>query len=86
MTDTNDDELMTLEQASGFLQGRVSEELVRRALAGGELRGRNLGGSVGWLTTRREIIEWIRRGNSGPSRTDVRTKAKGGGDGTREQG
>ena len=66
MTETNDRPL-TLAQASEYLDGRVS----------GDLRGRNLGGNVGWITTESAVIEWIKRGN-GPGRVDVRTKGHGG--------
>lgn len=77
MTDaTNNDRPLTLAQASEFLAGRVSDEAVRKALVSGELRGRNLGGNVGWLTTEAAIIEWIKRGNNGPSRGDLRTKGQ----------
>jgi hypothetical protein len=74
-----EDAPMTLAQASEYLGGRVSEEAVRRALHDGALRGRNLGGNVGWMTTRAAVLEWITRGN-GPGRAEVRTKALGGGE------
>jgi len=77
MNDAND-EPVTLEGASGFLGGRVSEEAVRKALASGELRGRNMGGNVGWMTTRGALVEWIKRGNVA-GRAEVRTKAMEGG-------
>jgi len=76
MTETNDRPL-TLAQASEYLDGRVSGEAVRKALVSGDLRGRNLGGNVGWITTESAVIEWIKRGN-GPGRVDVRTKGHGG--------
>lgn len=39
---------------------RISSEQVRSALTDGSLRGRNFGGSVGWVTTARGVEAWIR--------------------------
>lgn len=54
---------LDLTQAADRVGNRVSAETLRKAIACGELRGRNIGGSVGWLTTEDALTEWIESGN-----------------------
>lgn len=61
-------EMLSAQEAAEHLGHRVSAENVRRALAAGELKGRNFGGSVGWMTTKPALTEWIENGNQKPAR------------------
>jgi hypothetical protein len=57
-------ETLDLTEAAAFVGHKVSDEAIRKALASGELRGRNLGGNVGWITTKDALTEWVKGGNA----------------------
>jgi hypothetical protein len=65
-SNSNKDELdvMTVDQVAEELG--VNRAFVLRSLAStepGSLKGRNLKGPKGWVTTRRAMLEWVESGN-----------------------
>ena len=42
----------------------VGPRVIYAALQAGDLAGRNLGGSKGWVTTRTAVLDWIESGNA----------------------
>jgi len=64
-TNINDHDVVTVKQMSD--ESRISERVILDSLRSdddGSLRGRNLGGRKGWVTTRRAFSEWIESGNA----------------------
>lgn len=44
----------------------LSPRVVHAALRSGELKGRNLRGRKGWVTTKRALRDWVENGNTAP--------------------
>lgn len=57
------------EEAAKLIGKNCSAEAVRKHLASGELKGRNMGGSVGWVTTEEAVAEFIENGNADTTKT-----------------
>lgn len=52
-----DDDVVSLAQASRI--ARVGKRILRRALASGELRGRNIRGRIGWVLRVPDLLAWV---------------------------
>lgn len=61
-TEAAGEKLLTLAEASKA--SGLHKETLGDALRSGELKGRNLGGRRGWMTTWSAIKEWIESGNA----------------------
>ena len=75
MADKNGLDVLTADEAAS--EAGVSVRLILNSLRSDDensLRGRNLAGRKGWVTTRRELAEWVERGNENP---DEETAAVG---------
>lgn len=57
------DDSLTPEEAARMIGKRCTKEAIRKALVSGDMRGRDLGGSVGWVTTRQAVLDYIDAGN-----------------------
>lgn len=58
---TRDALVMSVEDVVKFCG--ISRAYVYRALKTGELAGRNIGGTRGWLTTKTAVLDWLETGN-----------------------
>lgn len=54
---------LTAAEAADVVGKKCSKEAIRKALASGELEGRDMGGSVGWVTTEDAVLRFIEKGN-----------------------
>lgn len=74
MNDTNeDDQVMTSKDVAEY--AGCSVERVWAAFGDGTLHGRNLGGTAGWRTTKRQARAWVEGGAPGG---DAPASSKGG--------
>ena len=56
------DTVLTMAEASKLT--KLHKNTIARACKRGELKGRNLGGRAGWITTWSALKEWVETGNS----------------------
>ncbi len=61
MTENIESNVLNSEEAAEY--GRVGVKTIRDAIKSGELEGRIVGGSNGFLTTKEAVERWVKKGN-----------------------
>jgi len=61
MSQAQKEQVLSIKDVTKYID--VGARVIYAALQSGDLAGRNLGGSKGWVTTRTAVLDWIESGN-----------------------